>query len=669
MKQLLPAYPLFVNDPYFSIWMDGESLNETDPITWWGERKPMHGIARVNGKTYSFLGATWRYANSGLIAAKQTDLSVDSFSTRYTFDLDGVTLKISFTSPLLPTDLSLLSMPTCYMEYEVIGAESAEVSLFVGQEICHNVPVGDNPSVFAGKTDISCGQAAFVGLSKQHLLSTAGDLVGADWGYWYIAAERALVLDKYSMGDYIEKGEIATSVPSPISSYVGATATGKKGTIAIGFDNGLAVQYFGEFLKGYYLEDHTIIEALEYTLTRKNEISERLSAFDEDLRKKAAPFGEDYYLILVASLRQSIAGHSLVRDKKGNVLFFSKECNSNGCIGTVDVSYPSMPLYLLYNPELVKGMMRPILAFASLPVWKYDFAPHDMGTFPLANGQIYGLARDGGDMRGNSFDIWRNKDFGTRPPFYLFSESYDAYLFEEQMPVEECANMLIMCCAACKADGDYSIFSENRETFDLWVKYLVKYGRRPDTQLCTDDFAGHLKDNVNLSVKASVGIAAYAALLDATKAEGAEKYRAIAKEYADDIMAFGAKYAHIPLTFDSDDKTFSLKYNMAFDKILGFGLFSSECREREVDTYIAKSNTYGTPLDSRENYTKSDWIVWSAALSDSVEKKKAMISPLARFLRETTTRVPFSDWYYTSTGIYRHFRARTVQGGCFIFLL
>lgn len=669
MKQLLPAYPLFVKDPYFSVWMDGEVLNENDPVTWWGERKPMLGIARVNGKTYCFLGALWRYAESGMLSAKQTDLSVDAFSTQYTFDLDGVTLRVSFVSPLLPTDLSLLSMPTCYMKYEVIGAENAEVSLLIGQEICHNVQVGDNPSVFAGVTDISCGQAAFVGLSKQHLLSNAGDLVGADWGYWYVAAERALVLDKYSMNAYIASGKISSSVPSPISSLIGASAAGKKGAITIGFDNGLAVQYFGEFLKGYYLEDHTIVEALEYTLTKKDVIFDKLSAFDQELREKSAPYGEDYYLILVASLRQSIAGHSLVRDKKGNVLFLSKECNSNGCIGTVDVSYPSMPLYLLYNPELVKGMMRPILSFASLPVWKYDFAPHDMGTFPLANGQVYGLARDGGAMRGNSFDIWRNKDFGTRPPFYLFSESYDAYLLDQQMPVEECANMLIMCYAACHADGDYQIFSENRVHFDAWVKYLVKYGRRPDTQLCTDDFAGHLKNNVNLSVKAAVGIASYAALLEATEKTGGEEYRKIAKEFADDIMALGKKYAHIPLTFDSDDSTFSLKYNMAFDKILGFGLFSPECREREVDVYIAKSNVYGTPLDSRADYTKSDWLVWSASLTDSIEKKKKLIAPLARCLRETTTRVPFSDWYYTSTGIYRHFRARTVQGGCFILLL
>ncbi len=669
MKQLLPAYPLFLKDPYFSFWCDGEILAQNDPVTWWGERKPMLGIARVNGRTYGFFGGVRRFLDCGLVPAKQIDLSVDAFSTRYAFDLDGVKLLVSFVSPLLPTDLSLLSMPTCYMEYEVIGAENAEITLLVGQEICHNASADRNPTVFAGVTDISGGQSAFVGLSKQQLLCNAGDLVGADWGYWYLAADRGFVLDKHSIGEYIASGAISAAVPSATSSYIGATKQGCTGAIVLGFDNGLAVQYFGEFLKGYYLEDHTIVEALEYTMAKNAEISSRLRAFDEDLRQKAVPLGEDYYLILVASLRQSIAGHSLARDKAGNLLFFSKECNSNGCIGTVDVSYPSMPLYLLYNPELVKGMMRPILRFAACRVWKYDFAPHDVGTFPLANGQVYGLARDAGTLRGNSFDIWQNKDRGTRPPFYLFSESYDAYCLEWQMPVEECANMLIMCAAACKADGDYGIFIENRALFDSWVQYLVKYGRRPDTQLCTDDFAGHLKDNVNLSVKAAVGIACYAMLLDAIGGEGGEDYRSLAREYAADIMNFGKKFSHIPLTFDSDGATFSLKYNMAFDKILGLGLFTDACREREVDTYIEKANRYGTPLDSRADYTKSDWIVWSAALTDFEEKKKALLAPLARYLRESTSRVPFSDWYFTTDGKWRSFRARTVQGGCFILLL
>ncbi|MBP3605389.1 MAG: DUF4965 domain-containing protein [Clostridia bacterium] len=666
MKQLLPAYPLFVKDPYFSVWCDGEILNENDPVMWWGERKPMLGIARVDGVAYGFFGNVAAYEKMGLVAAKQTALSVDAFSTRYEFALGKARLAVRFVSPLPFSDLSLLSMPACYMEYEVFGAETAEISLVVGKGICYNISTAADTDVYSGVTDVKGGAAAFVGLARQLLLANAEDLIGADYGYWYAAGDTAFVLDEEGLASYIGRGSV--SCASQDILFIGASSEKKKGSLVLAFDNSLAVQYFESFLKGYYLEDHTVIEAIEYTLENTASIHEILADFEADLKEKAAPYGEEYYRILIASLRQSIAGHSLVRDKDGNILFFSKECNSNGCIGTVDVSYPSIPLYLLYAPELVRGMMRPILKFASYPVWKYDFAPHDVGTFPLANGQVYGLANETSRYHGNSHKIWKQGAPQTRPPYYLYSESYDAYLFDQQMPVEECANMLIMCCAACKADGDYRIFSENRVHFDAWVEYLVKYGLRPDTQLCTDDFAGHLKNNVNLAIKAAVGIASYAALLEAT-GENGEKYQKIAKEFADDIMAFGEQYSHIPLTFDSDDTTFSLKYNMAFDKILGFGLFSDECREREVDAYIARSNRYGTPLDSREDYTKSDWLVWAASLTDSVEKKKALIAPLARFLSESKTRVPFSDWYFTTEGTWRSFRARTVQGGCFILLL
>ena len=56
-----------------------------------------------------------------------------------------------------------------------------------------------------------------------------------------------------------------------------------------------------------------------------------------------------------------------------------------------DSSYPSMPLFLLYNPRLVEAMMRPIFRYARSDAWPYPFAPHDAGYYPLLNGQTYGM--------------------------------------------------------------------------------------------------------------------------------------------------------------------------------------------------------------------------------------------------------------------------------------
>ena len=47
----------------------------------------------------------------------------------------------------------------------------------------------------------------------------------------------------------------------------------------------------------------------------------------------------------------------------------------------------------------------------------------------------------------------------------------------------------------------------------------------------------------------------------------------------------------------------------------------------------------------------------------------ALLAPIARMLAETTSRVPFSDWYDTKTGRYQAFIARSVQGGVFAPML
>ena len=227
--------------------------------------------------------------------------------------------------------------------------------------------------------------------------------------------------------------------------------------------------------------------------------------------------------------------------------------------------------------------------------------------------------------------------------------------------------MLILTAACQKADGDRSLAEENLSTLRLWADYLVKHGLHPESQLCTDDFSGRLSNNVNLAVKAAVGIGSFAQILNAFNDPDAAWYRGKAEEYASEIMRL-AKEGPLPLTWDGDG-AYSLKYNFAFDKILSLGLFPQELFEREVDSYLAWENDYGIPLDQRAAFTKSDWLLWTASLTEVPEKRRRLLGSVDRFLREGKTRLPFSDWYDSMTGSIFEFRNRAVQGGCFILLL
>ena len=150
---------------------------------------------------------------------------------------------------------------------------------------------------------------------------------------------------------------------------------------------------------------------------------------------------------------------------------------------------------------------------------------------------------------------------------------------------------------------------------------------------------------MNLAAKAIIGVACYARLT------GEESYAKQAKTMAEHLLEKIGDKGNTPLTLDGQG--WSMKYNLLWDKVLGLG----------------RINTYGLPLDSRADYTKSDWICWTARMADDAAVRTALIAPIAKELRETTSRVPFSDWYDTKTGRYVAFIARSVQGGIFALML
>ena len=488
-----------------------------------------------------------------------------------------------------------------------------------------------------------------VGTVEQPILQKTGDNLRIDWGYAYVAANKntsvqtiANILDvANALGSLANVSAKNTTEVKGKNLFLNTLfkeetidEQEKNHLLLVGYDELYAIQYFKENLKPWWKLDPTMTmdKLLQLANTQYNEVIQKCKQIDKIIYNDAlAAGGENYAKLCITAYRQAISAHNLVKSKQnGELLFLSKENFSNGSINTVDVTYPSAPLFLAYNPELMKGMLNGIFYFSEKSrLYKQPYAAHDLGTYPIANGQTY----------------------------------------PEGMPVEESGNMTILAGAIAKATGNANYAKAHWATLTQWVQFLEKEGLDPVNQLCTDDFAGHLARNANLAIKAIVGIRCYAMMAEQLgKKEIATKYTQIANDMAikwQDLANAGDHYA---LTYN-DKNTWSQKYNMVWDKLFGFNLFPQKVYDNEVAYYLLKQNEFGLPLDSRKTYTKSDWIAWTATLANNQADFEKLINPVYKFSTNTPTRVPLSDWHETTNGKQIGFQARSVVGGYSIKVL
>jgi len=661
-------YLVYSHDDNFELYLNGEKLVDT------GDSWKNNVVLKIDksllvaGKENIIAAHCYNktgggYVDFGLYAdnpqlavfartAVQDSVTLSATQTHYGFTCGPVNLKLTFTSPLLPDNLDLLSRPVNYIDYQVSSNDGKKHKVQLYFEITPQWAVNE----ITQPVEVMRGQAGNVtylkaGTTEQPILQKQGDDMRIDWGYVYLAA-KGNGNSFISAGNYSETKSVfaATGVlPDGDDSLIArmdrnmpamavteklgkVSSKAVKGYVMIGYDDIESIQYFGKKLKAWWKENGkvTMDDALQTASAEHGQVLKQCAAFDNDLwNKTLTAGGKKYADLCVLAFRQAIAAHKLVKDSAGTALFFSKENFSNGSIATVDVTYPSAPLFLLYNPELLKGMMTPIFYFSESGKYPKPFAAHDLGSYPLANGQTY----------------------------------------EGSMPVEECGNMLILCAAIAQKEGNADYAKEHWKILTTWTNYLVEKGLDPENQLCTDDFAGHFAHNTNLSVKAILGIASYGKLAGMLVDKVTEvKYLQTAREMAKKWMAMADDGDHYRLTFDRPG-TWSQKYNLVWDRLLNLNVFPQEVAKREITWYLKKLNRYGLPLDSRKTYTKADWEVWTATMADSQQDFETLIDGLYRFATETPDRVPMSDWYETTDATKTGFQARSVVGGYFIKML
>jgi hypothetical protein len=650
-----PAVPLVVSNPYLSIWSMDDRLHDDTTRHWTRHPHPLVSMIRVDGFSHGLMGTDVQE-----LAAENQD-SVKVFPTRTVYEFSGlVRLTLTFMTPSLPDDLEVLARPLTYITWQAqsLDGDEHQVEIYLSASALLTVNAPAQKVEWKRETfgDLTALRA---GTLDQTLLQPAGDDTRIDWGHVYVAARsseaRAAIGSSSDLrarfrawGTLPDRDDDrmprAANDHEPCLAFVfdfgkvGARPVSRHAMIA--YDEIYAIKFLGQKLRPFWRRDGAgpadLLQAAERDYAG---LVGRCEVFDRELMSDLTRAGGVRYARIAAlAYRQALGGCGLAADANKQPMLFPKENSSNGCIATVDVIYPAAPQFLLMGPTYAKAIVAPALVYSTSRRWKFPFAPHDVGTYPQANGQVYG----GGEDSKNEADL---------------------------MPVEESGNLILLCAAIAKMDGNADFASRWWPQLTKWEAYLEKYGEDPENQLCTDDFMGHLAHNANLSVKAILAIAAYGELckMRGDAASGA-KYLALARDNARHWMKMAGDGDHYRIAFDRPN-TWSQKYNLIWDKLLGLEVFPPEVAQQEVAYYKKVIQRYGVPLDSRTRLTKSDWCLWSATLANNRADFEAIVAPIYDYLNDTTARLPFVDSYFTDNPRSDGMRARPVIGGVFIKML
>ncbi len=660
-----PAVPLVACDPYFSVWSFTDRLTDSDTVHWTGTRQSLSSLIRIDGKSYRLMGSS----PTGVAAFPQVALKVLPTRTLYEFEGAGIHLSLIFMTALLPSDLQLLSRPVTYLTWKLRSVDGKEhlISLYFDSSAELVVNTTDEPVIWS-REQIGGLNVMRMGTVAQPILANSGDDRRIDWGYLYLAlpatqvSQSVIAEGNLARGQFTQEGSLPrqddTQMPRPAADRMPVLATVFAG-IKVGpssaerhllllYDDLYSVELLHQRLRPYWRAKGADAKDLLREAARDYDaLQSKCGDFDREFMDDLIRIGGRQYAELAAiAYRQSLAASKIAAAPNGEPLFFEKENFSDGSISTPDVLFPQSPILLLFNPTLLRASLVPIFEYVTSGRWKFPFAPAQLGTYPLANGQTYG----GGET----------------------SE-------EGQQPVEETGDMMIMTAAVARMEKKSDLAAQYWPVLTHWAEYLKANGLDPGKQLCTDDFAGPLAHNANLSLKAIEALGAYALLCEMREdPEDAAAYRKTAEEYARRWITMARDGDHFRLAFDQPG-TWGQKYNLVWDRLLGLNLFPREIARTEISYYERHLLKFGWPLDSRSNYTKLDWEVWSASLADSQADFQKLMSPVFRFVDQTPSRVPLPDWYYATDGkqcLYHTkagrqigFQARPVVGGAFMKVL
>ncbi|PWN22859.1 DUF1793-domain-containing protein [Microstroma glucosiphilum] len=703
-----PSYPLAVKSPYLNDWAPaGRNPAATPPnrvgndgylagkasAFWTSQygadgdyRLGWNGFIRVDNVTYQWMGDAFGTTVRDGEDAEQLSVEYTSTKTIYKFKAGGVHFNATFMTPIWPHDFVRQSIPMSYLHfaYDSSTAKGKSVQAYVDIDerwVTAHVQEFDRYPYYQEFKDLKGIQRWYIQRRNPEVYKEWRQR--AEWGsVTWAARDRPALLARNNNNINVQNEFITTGVISPHRDYVGgpqnafaysvdfdAKHGGNDVIFAIGHLRTPYVNYVkavpGSKGKKSYQQDRyglwaanfsSFDEVVTFFLDDFENALEHCTKLDKKIASESKAVvgggkaGDEYAAITSLSVRQAMAGieFTVSKNKHGeydtsDLLIFLKEISSNGDMSTVDVFFPQFPILTYLNPELLKLVMLPIFEYTESGLYPNKWCVHDLGTYPNAWGY-----NDGDD---------------------------------EPMQVEESGNMVIMAlhyAQLVEKSKAVSFLKKHYRIMAQWTDFLIQDSLIPASQLSTDDFAGVLANQTNLAIKGIAGIAAMGEIAHMVgRTTNATYYRDVAEKYVDKWfkLALSKDGSHMKLAYQ-DDKSWGTLYNLFADKLLDLRLVPKKVYDVQDKWYPTVEQEWGIPLDSRHNWTKSDWQMFSSATSASNSTRDLFISGLYSFYANGLTDGPMTDLYETTTGDFPkqpfdpliYFEARPVVGGHFMHL-
>ena len=534
-------------------------------------------------------------------------------------DVGGlVTMNITFLSPVNPTDLMRQSLTFSYLDVAVASSDGAphDVQLYAdmtaGESLQSLVAVfyadnfitewasGDRTAVAEwqyGVTGDGTDAVAYHQFYRQTQLLFSETLDQTEYGDWYWATDNTANLTFQSgadvdvRGSFTTKGALANTNDTNFRAInedyptfgfavdLGSVDAADVSTLfTLGLAQESAIQFDGAdgvvSVPSLWTSYHaTGLDALSFFHNDYATAIGLATTFDNKVTGDSnAAGGADYVTLTSLAARQAFAGTQLTGTSDTPYLFL-KEISSDGNVQTVDVIFPSHPIFLYTNPTLLKMLLDPLFINQESGQYPNMYSMHDLGThYPNATGH------PAGD--------------------------------DEMQPLEECGNMLIMTLAYAQRASDTAYLSQHYAILDQWTQYLIQEALIPANQISTDDFAGALANQTNLALKGIIGIEAMAVIANLTgNTTTADKYSSTAHDYITEWQTLGiamdADPPHTTLAYGMND-THGLLYNLYGDKELSLNLVPQSVYDMQSAFYPTIIEEYGVALDTRHDYAKSE---------------------------------------------------------------